>query len=68
MQARLLTGFDNELTINLAPSISFTLQDKVALIFLIATEKVMYFSAFSPKQVNSLSNFSAMDFMIKWKL
>ena len=34
--------------------------------FSIGTEKVMYFSVFSPKQVNSPSNSSTTSFMIKW--
>ena len=34
--------------------------------FSIETEKVMYFSVFSPKQVNYPSNSSAGTFMIKW--
>ena len=34
--------------------------------FSIGTEKVMYFSVFSPNQVSCLSNSSANSFMIKW--
>ena len=34
--------------------------------FSIGTEKAMYFSVFSPKQVNYSSNPSGNSFMIKW--
>ena len=46
---------DSEVDINLKLSINFSLYEIVLLLsssFLIATEKVMYFSVFSPKHSN----------------
>ena len=34
--------------------------------FSVGTEKFMYFSVFSPKQVNCHTNFFASSFMKKW--
>ena len=67
----ILTRFDNELATNFALSIKFNLQDIFFAIsspflsilvtsFSIGTVKVMYFSVFSPKQVNCFSNSSAL--------
>ena len=60
---KLLTRFDNESCINLQLSINFSLYIDVLPLscsFLIGTEKVMYFSALSPKQsklpLNSFAN------------
>ena len=63
--ARLLTGFNNELAINLALSMNCNLWDVIFVIsspslsvlvnsFSIEIVKAMYFSMFSPKQVNCL--------------
>ena len=72
-----LTRFHNELAINLGLSINHKMQDIFFVIFSlflsilvtsfsIVTVTVMYFSVFSPKQVNYFSNSSASSFMIKW--
>ena len=60
---KLSTRFDNESRINLQLSINFSLYVAVlpsSCSFLIGTEKVMYFSVFSPKHsklpLNSLAN------------
>ena len=74
---RLLTIFDNELAINLAVSVNcikwdifFVISSSFLLIlatfFSAGTVKFMYFSVFSPRQVNCFSNSSANYFMIKW--
>ena len=60
---RLLIRFDIEIAINLALSINFNIEDIffvtpskffsiLVTLFSIGTAKVMYFSVFSPKQVN----------------
>ena len=75
--SNILTRFDNEIAINLVLSINCNLYNIVLMIsftfllflvtsFSIETGKVMYFSVFSTKQVNYLSNSSATSFMIKW--
>ena len=51
---------------NIVLMISFTFLLFLVTSFSIETGKVMYFSVFSPKQVNYLSNSSANSFMIKW--
>ena len=51
----MLTSFDNETDINLKLSINFSLYVAVLPLsssFLIGTEKVIYFSVFSPKHSN----------------
>ena len=74
---RLLTKFDNELAINLALSINCNMKDIFFVIsspflsilvttFSNGTVKVMYFSVFSPRQVNCFLSFSANSFMIIW--
>ena len=76
---RLLIRFGNELAINLALSINCNLWDIIFVIsslflsifvtpFSIGTENVMYFSVFSPKQVNYFSNYFGNFFMIIKKL
>ena len=65
---KLSTRFDNEICINLQLSINSSLYVVVLQLscsFLIGTEKVMYFSVFSPKQsklpeLNSLANYLIM--------
>ena len=50
-----LTSFDNEVDVNLNLSINFSLYVTVLPLsssFLIGTEKVIYFSVFSPKHSN----------------
>ena len=74
--ARLLTSFDNELAINLVPSINRKMYNIcfvtfspflsiIASSYSFGTAKFMHFSVFSPKQVNSFSNSFANYFMIK---
>ena len=74
--ARLLTSFDNELAINLVLSINRKMYNIcfvtfspflsiIASSYSFGTVKVMYFSVFSPKQINSFSNSFANSFMIK---
>ena len=56
---KLSARFNNELDINLKPSINFILYVidlQLASSFLIGTEKVIYFSVFSPKHLNCPSN------------
>ena len=76
LSERLLTRFDNELAINLALSINCNMEDIYFVIsspFLsilvtsvsIGTVNVMYFSVFSPKQVNCFLSSSPHLFMIK---
>ena len=58
----LSTGFDNEVEINLKLSINLSLCVIVlpsSHYFLIGTEKVIYFSMFSPIQLSSTLNSSA---------
>ena len=60
--------FDNELDINLKISINFILYVidlPLSSSFLISTEKVIYFSVFSPKHSNCPSNSSASSLIIK---
>ena len=73
---RLLTRFDNELAINLVLSINCNMYkiffgtcspfwSILVTSFSIENVKVIYFSKFSPKQVNCYLNSSANSFMIK---
>ena len=73
---RLLTRFDNELAINIVLSLKCKMEDIFFVIyssflsilvtsFSIGTKTGMYYSVFSPKQVNYF-NFSANTFMKKW--
>ena len=72
---KLSTGLYNELDINLKLSIDFILYDTFVILslalsffvigFLVGTEKVIYFSVFSPKHSNSPSNSSAIYLIIK---
>ena len=73
---KLLTRFGSDVDINLELSINFILHDIFVALslsylslfiisFLIDTEKVMYFSVFSPKHSNSPSNYSANSLIIK---
>ena len=60
---------DNVLCINLQLSINSILYVITLLLsfsFLIGTEKVMYFSVFSPKHSNWPLNSSANSLIIKW--
>ena len=68
---KLSTRFDNLLDINLQVSINFILYVIVSPLslsrsFLIGTEKLIYFSVFSPKHVNLSLNSSANSWIIKW--
>ena len=57
--AGLLTRFDNQLSINFALSLNFKF-------FSIGTEKVLYFSVLSPKQINCPANSSVSLIVINW--
>ena len=66
---KLSTRLDSEVDINLKLSINFSLYVIVLLLsssFLIGTEKVIYFSVFSPKHSNWPSNSSANCSIKKW--
>ena len=66
---KLSTRLDSEVDVKLKLSINFSLYVIVLLLsssFLIGTEKVIYFSVFSPKHSNSPSNSSANFLIIKW--
>ena len=65
---KLSTRSDNEVDINLQLSINFNLYVVVLPLscsFLIGTEKVIYFSVFSPKPSKSPSNTSANCLIMK---
>ena len=75
--ARLSTRFENEVAINSARSINWNLLDMVLAssspflpllltYSVIRAEKVLYFSVFSSKQLNSPSNFFAKAFSSIW--
>ena len=72
----IITGVDNELSINLALSTNRNLKDMVFGIsssyssvlvtsFSIGTEKMIYFSASSPKEVNCFPSSFAISFKVK---
>ena len=74
---KLLARFDNEVAINLALSINYSLKDIGFLIsspflsilviaFSIETEKVVNFLLFFPKHLNFSSNSFTSSFIIKW--
>ena len=66
---KLSTRFDSEVDVKLKLSINFSLYVIVLLLsssFLIGTEKVIYFSVFSPKHSNWPSNSFANCLIIKW--
>ena len=65
----MLTRSDNKLDINvkISKEINLHVTDlPLSSSFLIGTQKVIYFSAFSPKNSNFPSNFSANSLIIKW--
>ena len=70
---KLSTRFDNLLGMNLQLSINFILYVIVSSLslpcsFLIGVEKLIYFSAFSPKHSNSLPLKSSLNSLImKWE-
>ena len=67
----LSTSFYNEVSINLKLSINFSLYVLVlpsSHFFLIGTEKVVYFSIFSPIKSSSPLNSSANGLIMKWVL
>ena len=66
---KLSTRLDIEVDINLKLSINFSLYVIVLLSsssFLIRTEKVIYFSVFSPKHSNWPSNYFASSLIMTW--
>ena len=74
---KLLARFDNEVAINLALSINYSLKDIGFLIsspflsilvtaFSIETKKVVNFLLFFPKHLNFSSNSFTSSFIIKW--
>ena len=66
---KLSTRLDSEVDVKLKLSINFSLYVIVLLLsssFLIGTEKVIYFSVFSPKHSNWPSNSFANFLIIKW--
>ena len=66
---KLSTRLDSEININLKLSINFSLYVIVSVLsssFLIGTEKVIYFSLFSPKHSNWPTNSFAKCFIKKW--
>ena len=68
---KLSTRSDNLLGMNLQLSINFILYVIVSPLslscsFLIGTEKLIYFSVFSPKHSNSPLNSSADSLIMKW--
>ena len=74
--AKLQTRLDNELDLNLKLSINFIFYDIFIILslpslsifvicFLIGSEKVIYFSVFSPKHSNGPSTSSANPLIIK---
>ena len=68
ISAKLSTRVDNDLHINLKLSINFILyaiDSPLSSCFLIGTEKVIYFSVFSPKHSNCPSNSFVSSFIIK---
>ena len=68
MSDKLSTSFDNDVVINLMLSINFSFHVIVLPLsssFSIGTEKVIYFSVFSPKHSNRPSNFFASRLIMK---
>ena len=68
ISGKLSTSFDNLLGMNLQVTINFNLYVIVLPLpcsFLIGTEKLTYFSVFSPKHSNSPLNSSANSLIIK---
>ena len=66
---KLWTRFDNSLGMNLQVSISVILHVIVSPLLssvLIGTEKLIYFSVFSPKHSNSPLNSFANSLIMKW--
>ena len=66
---KLSTRSGNLLGMNLQVSANFILYVialSLSCSFLIGTEKLIYFSVFSPKHSNSLLNFSANSLIMKW--
>ena len=66
---KLSTRLDSEVDVKLKLSINFSLYVIVLLLsssFLIGTEKVIYFSVFSPKHSNWPSNSFANCLIMKW--
>ena len=75
--SRILRRPDNDLAMNLSLSINYNLKDMGFVIssqflsilansFCTGTQKLMYFSVFSPEKLNCYLNFSSSSFIIKF--
>ena len=65
--ARLSARLQSKLPRNLMLSINFILYVTVFSFFFISIKKVLYFSVFSPRHSNCLSNLSAISWIMKWQ-